>query len=288
MASLILALVGCTPDQGFVEKDYGMIAVVTGDFDAIEQSLNRLLVPYQLYEGYISGPVYEDGPDDVDAILLESEGLFTGESEEGRELFLFDVVFVNSGTRGFGEYVYNGVEPDDALVTDEDAINNVREYVGAGGVLVVSDWAYELIEAAWPDRLDFYGDDALLDVAQAGSVGRYQARANPDTVLEALGGQDASVEYNFSYWTVIEAVGEGVDMHLSADIDYRVSGSEGEGTLPDAPLLVSFTEGSGLVVYSTFHWTAQSAPMADALLTALVEGLPVDSDDSGGATEGTR
>ncbi len=275
MLPLVAALIACTPDQGFAEQSYEMIAAVTGDFDAVEQNLGRLLVPYQLYEGYTSGPVYGDG---AEGMLLKSEGLFTGETEEGRELFLYDAVFVNSGTRGFGEYVYNGIDPDDSLATDEVVIGNVRDYVEAGGVLVVSDWAYELIELAWPDRLDFYGDDTLLDAAQAGSVGRYQARAGSDLALEAIGGQDASLVYDFSRWTVIEAVGEGVEVHLSADIRYRISDAEGEGDLPEVPLLVSFTEGQGLVVFSSFSWVAQSAPLADGLLSALVEGLPVGAD----------
>lgn len=283
MLPLVAALIACAPDQGFVEQSYEMIAAVTGDFDAVEQNLGRLLVPYQLYEGYTSGPVYGDG---AEGMLLKSEGLFTGETEEGRELFLYDAVFVNSGTRGFGEYVYNGLAPDDSLATDEAVIGNVRDYVAAGGVLVVSDWAYELIELAWPDRLDFYGDDTLLDAAQVGSLGRYQARAGSELALEAIGGQDASLTYDFSNWAVIEAVGEGVEVHLSADISYRISDAEGEGSLPDVPLLVSFTEGRGLVVFSSFSWVAQSAPLADGLLSALVAGLPVGGGADTGAEGG--
>ena len=276
MTPLLFTLaLGCTPDQNFAERSIEMIAVAYGDFDAVELNLNRLEVPHQLYEGFISGPAYDEGPEDLDLISLEVEYLFTGETEsEGRVLFLNDVVFVNSGTRGFGEYVYNGLDRDDGIVTDGVAIDNVREYVEDGGVLVVSDWAYELVEAAWPGQIEFFGDDTALDEAQAGSVGRYTARAGSDAVRDAVG-DEVSVSYDFSYWTVIEAVASDVDVHLSADVLFRVSDSEGEGTLPDAPLLVSFEVGNGLVIYSTFHWNAQSAALADPLLTALVEGLPV-------------
>ena len=282
MTPLLFTLaLGCTPDQNFAERTIDMIAVAYGDFDAVELNLNRLEVPYQYYEGFISGPAYDDGPEDIDLISLEVEYLFTGETEDGRVLFLNDVVFINSGTRGFGEYVYNGLDPDDSIVTDTESIDNVREYVERGGVLVVSDWAYELVEAAWPTHVEFFGDDLALDEAQAGSVGRYTATAQSDTVKEALG-DEVSVSYDFSYWTVIESVSSDVTVHLSADVLYRADDASGEEQAADVPLLVSFEVGDGLVIYSTFHWSAQSAALADPLLTALVEGLPVE-----GATEDT-
>ncbi len=283
ISPILWALVGpaCTPDQGFIEKSVDMISVVSGDFDYVEENLDRLLVPFQLYEGYINGPTYDEDIE-PDQILLDAETLFLGESAEGGlEINLFDVVFVNSGARGFAEYVYNGLEPDDSLVRDTEAITNVQNYVESGGVLVVSDWAYELVEAAWPDKIEFFGDDAALDAAQAGSVGRYTATVD-EGLVEALGGETASVQYNYSYWTVIESVGEGVNTHLSADITYRVSASEGEGTLTGAPLLVSFAQGDGLVIFSTFHWNAQTAALSDALIAALVEGLPVNSAEDTG------
>jgi hypothetical protein len=265
-----VALTGCENDTGIVALKYENIAVVAGDFDEIQAAFDRQEIAHQVYEGFTSTATYDEDID-PDMIALKVEALM-GSSDE---LSAYDAVIVNSGVRGFGEYVYNGVDSDDGLVTDEAMIENVRSFVENGRLLMVSDWAYDLVEASWPDAIDFYGDDTLLDDAQAGSASTEGVSA---TVLDpglqgALGSESFNVHYDYSYWSVIASVGDDVEVLLSGDVEVRISESEGYETLTDSPLLVAFDTDRGRVVYSTFHWRAQDPQLSDDMLLHVAQGL---------------
>ena len=280
MTSPFLVLVlGCVTENTFVEQPFESIAVVSGDFDQIEQNLNRLEVAYSTYEGFIEGPSYDDSVD-PDLIALKSEALFTAEDEDGNpEIFIHDAVFVNSGARGFGAYQYQGLEDDDQFVTDEQVIELLRDYVERGRTVMVSDWAYDLVEAAWPDMIDFYGDDEVLDAAQVGVAGRVAADVVGLDLVESIGDQ-MSVELNYSHWALIEDVHSDVVVHVQGDVTYRKSAEEGEDVAAGVPLLVSFPMGSGQVVFSSFHWNAQTPGASDAAMTVIIPGLDPGSADA--------
>jgi hypothetical protein len=284
---LLLSL-GCPTENEFVARPFESIAVVSGDFDNIEQTLDRLEVAYQLYEGYICCAAY-DGDIDPDLISLEAEQLFTGTLEGGgTELGVHDALFVNSGARGFGRWKYNGIEEDDSIVSDTAVVEAVVEFVSRGRALVVSDWSYDLVERGWPDKIEFYGEDLDLDDAQAGNPGRITARVVDDGLAVELGGDTVSLEFNYTNWAVMESVGEGVTVYLRGDVEYRISESEGYGTLENVPLLVGWDHGSGEVLFSSFHWNSQSAGVTDTLLTSTVERLdPGNADDAPQPSEDT-
>ena len=297
MTSLWLATlaVACI-ETGVNVRPIDAVAVVAGDFDHVGESLGRQLIGYQTYEGYICCASYD--PDiDPAGIALKSETLFTGESESGgREIFEYDMVMVNSGARGFGEWEYNGVEPDDHLATDPVAIDNTVEWVERFGVLWVSDWAYDLVERGWTDHIDFYGDDELLDAAQVGTIGRIEARVTDTDLEEALDSAQVSLAFNYSDWMVMEAIeGADVEVLLRGDAEVRLSASEGYGVVQDIPLLVTFPHGEGQVILSSFHWNAQNADLVDTILLTVAEGLNPGAgsdveatDTSTGTTGGTE
>jgi hypothetical protein len=261
-------LLGCTPEQEFHEIPIEAIAVTSGDYDRMEALLLRQLVNYQLYEGYIVGATYEPEIEPSD-IILKVEGLLASEDE----LDNFGALFVNSGTRGLGRFVYNGVEEDDFLVSDPAVVEAVTGFVSRGGALIVSDWGYDLVEACWPEMITFVGDDAVLDDAQRGSRGTVQAMVHREAMVNDLGQNLVSLDYDFSHWAVIESVAEGVEVVLSGDVRYRADEAGGEAELEDVPLLVTFPHGAGEVYLSTFHWHAQTSAAADTILFSLVEGL---------------
>ncbi len=277
-AYLLGALLGCAPENTVVEIPIDAIAVAAGDYDRVEEVLLRGLVNYQLYEGYIVGASYDETIE-ADDIVLEVEDLLKED-----ELETFGAVFVNSGTRGLGEYVYNGIERDDGLVSDEQVIAAVSDWVSGGGVLVVSDWAYDLVEACWPDAIEFVGDETLLDDAQRGSRGSVSATVREAGLQETLGETVIALEYDFSHWALIDSVADHVQIHLSGDAVYRASEAEGEVTLRDLPLLVSFESGNGQVVFSTFHWRVQNNFVADSLLFSVVDGLYEGAGEEQGDT----
>lgn len=276
---LLPLLLACAPEHEITEIKLDAIAVVAGDFDRVEEGLLRELVPYQVYEGYISRPVYDASIEPED-IALKAETLLATDTELGN----FGALFVNSGTRGLGQVVYNGVADDNAFLVDPLVAQEVKAFVDRGGVLVASDWAYDLVELIWPDAIDWVGDDTLFDDAQRGTRGPVSATVHTQSLVDELGEDRISVDYDYSYWSVIETVSDDVTNHVSGPVAYRLNESDGDTSLADSPLLVSFSSGSGTVVFSAFHWRAQSPAVADGLLFGLVGGLQgeeLDTADTG-------
>lgn len=283
-ASLLLlpmaTSLGCTENE-IVAQPYDAVAVVAGDFDSVQLNLGRLDVAHTIYEGFIAGPAYEDGVDPA-ALALKAETLFTFVDDRGRaEISRQDAVFINSGARGFGEYTWNGVEADDQFLTDPDALANIADFVEADGrTLIVSDWSYDIIEALWPERVQFYGDEddadgSPFDVAQVGSAGKVTATLTNDGLITDLGAETMSVDFNYTNWALAESVASDVEVYATADVSYRVSDTEGYADITGVPLLLSFEAGRGRVIFSSFHWNTQTPGLSDALLVAMVDQLDV-------------
>lgn len=282
-AALACGLVACAPDQGLSEISLDRVAVAAGDFDQVEEALTRLLVYHAVYDGYIAGPVYDSELEPGDNVL-SIETLLTGTDSEGRlELYQHDAVFLNSGVRGLGEERYDDLESDDALLRDPQAVANVVSYVEDGHVLVVSDWAYDLVEAGWPDQIDFLGEDDQPDAAQKGTSELVVARVEDAALARDLGGDTLQVAFDYSHWAVVQAVADTTTVYLRGDVTLRPDDEAGEVSLPDVPLLLGFPAGRGQVVLSAFHWRAQRGAVADLLLQALLPGLAVGRADDTGA-----
>lgn len=277
----LLGAAGCKNEQGLRELKFEAIAAVTGDFDQVEGSLTNMDIGSTAYEGYTVRAVY-DPEIKPEGNSLKSEQLFQNEDSTGvSEISRYDAVFVNSGTRGFGAWVYNGTETDDSLVTDELTLRHVQEYVENGGTLVVSDWAYDLIEAIWPDQIEFVGDDLVLDDAQRGVSEAVIADVEDTSVQERLDGNETvQLGFDYTYWTVIESVGPRVNVHMRGDVSYHAGGAEGDQTLENVPLLVSFESEGGQVVYSSFHWRTQRDDVTEGVLLALLDGLSPGTGDA--------
>jgi len=272
VALLIALSAACTSDNGLSTHPIGHVAVAAGDFDDVADPLDRVPVAYATYEGIISAAAW-DPTWDPEQVPLKVEGLFTP-----GQLNRFETVFVASGVRGLGGRQYNSLERDDHLVSDPAVIDAVRTYVQNGRrTLFVTDWAYDLVEAAWPGAIDFLGDDIVYDDAQRGEIGELTADVVHDGLAGALGTDAMALSYDFSNWAVIEGVGEDTTVYLTADATYRVPSETGDTfeTQVAAPMLVSFQPpgATGRVVYASFHVDAQSAGAIDQLLTAVVGEL---------------
>ena len=277
----------CKNDQGLKELKFQAIGVSTGDFDQVEASLVRQDIGYTPYEGYIVQAAY-DPTIKPSANSLKVEDLFTRSEGNDPEIDRYDAVFVNSGTRGLGAYVYNGTAADDSLVSDPTVIENVRNYVENGGTLVVSDWAYDLIEACWPDEITWAGDDTVLDDAQRGTSGSVVANVDDLSLQEGLDNNTTlDITFDYSAWAVISTVASDVTTYVSGDVTYRISDAVGDGTATDVPLLVGFDPSGGHVLFSSFHWRAQRSQVTDGILTTLIDGLTPGSGDATGSDTGT-
>ncbi len=271
-------LVACANDQELKAFSFDDIAIVNGDFDNMNDVLVRLDIGAIEYEGFISNAVY-DPELDPEINALKVEGLLVDRADSGRTLMLdYDAVFINSGVRGLGEYVYNGVAADSALVTNETVIQNVKEFVENGRTLVLSDWAGDLVEAVWPEKIEFINENdcgapPCWDSAQVGTSESVDVSIVDEELEQELLTDNITLGFDFSYWTAMQSVAEDVDVYLRGDIEYRISDGEGYGTLEDVPLLVGFTVDRGRVVFSSFHWRSQNTTQANQLMLYAVEGL---------------
>ncbi len=240
------------PDPPCFEETEAAVAVVTGDYDDFAGVAGALGLPsYVEVDGQDAGEIVDflTNPD---------------------ELAAFDVVFFDGGHLEDGViYSTQGADP-----TVDAVIANLQDYVAQGGIVVASDWSYDVVERAWPDAVDFLGDDTVPDDAQRGEPGPVQAEVVDSGLAAQLGISTVDLLYDLSVWPVIESVGAGTNVHLRADATWR------EGfdlyTTPDSPMLVSFGSGKGTVILSTYRNAANADTDAIDMLRALLDaaGMP--------------
>jgi len=265
--ALAAVLAGCTSDDLLTPFYVSSVAVTAGDFDNVKEPLNRMVVDATTYEGIISTATWD--PDyDYENVALKVEQLLGNENEIQHHT----ATFIASGTRGLGKRQYNGLDPDDELVSSDLVIDNVRHYVEDETVLFVTDWGYDLIEAAWPDMIEFLNDDGTYDDAQHGEIGRITADIVDPDLADALGVEEMGIHFNFSNWAVMTSVDPDVTVLIRGTIEYRPQNGGLVQTLEDVPLMVGFQPpgGRGKVLFTSFHIDAQNDQLIDDLILATV------------------
>jgi len=272
----MVSAAGCGGDQGVYALTLGEVAMVTGDFDTAEEALDKLEVTYNLVDGWHdNGPLYEYQPDyDWENVKLTAtpvEEFMGGQYVIGA----YDVVFLSCGMRGAGKFVYNNAsERDDGLVADDAIVTILHDYVDNGGYVYATDWTYDLIEAAFPDMIEFVGDDLDLDAAQLGEPQTINGRVVDDELMEFLemdsGSNEVAVDFNYDAWAVISSVSSDATVLLEGDFVYKDGADHIE--LHDAPLAVVFEVGDrgGKVIFTSFHTEAQFTTDVQRMIDFLV------------------
>ncbi len=206
------------------------VAVITGHYDDFSRVLDDM--------GFVNHhPV--DGTD---------QDLLTQFLSSPTELAKYDLIFFNGGIVEQG-VIYDREDaenPVPALV-----MQNIRDYVEAGGSIYASDWSYDVVEIAWPDKIDFVGVDEVPDDAQLGDYEQLQAAVTDASLSEYLAKQYIELEYDLPVWPPIETVSRSVSVHLTGTVPY--SDGFSDYTLSGVPLLVTFNAGEGKVAFSTFR-----------------------------------
>ena len=240
----VTAGVACEP---LVPDDSRRYLVVEGQYDRIQDVLSRM---------ELSNVTLHDG---IPSTLFWAEELFSTRDYINE----FDVVFVNCGVE----------EIEFAQRLSPNALTNLRKYVEQGGSLYVSDWAYELVEQAFPDKINFINDDLEHDAAQVAIGGAYPTRVI-DEGLQAVVGTSFEIDFAFQLGTVITEVAPDVTIYLEADMSFRrkVGGEFIADRLTNTPVTVGFKHGLGKVIYTSFHQEADEAldGPEDAVLRYLV------------------
>ncbi len=261
ISGALLGATGCQ-DNGIRALNFGKTAIITGDFDTVEQliqevaNVSEVQADIHRYHGYVDGPHFETEVDPAPS--LQVEDLLRGNINT---LSSFSTVFFSCGMRGVGEFRYNGVAEDDHLVIDGTVIDNLQNTARRGANLYFSDWTYDFVKASWPDQIDWLGDDDL-DSAQKGMAGPVAARVVDEALAEQMEvpvGTEIEIEFNQSGWAVIESVSDDVEVLVEGDILVDDVESGQPRAIAGAPLVVAFDSptGSGRIVYTAFHNEAQ-------------------------------
>ena len=267
LASLLVLAVGltsCDPDSSLRRLQFGRTAIITGDFDTVEQLIQEVSLTtsvtadIELFDGYIDGAHFETSvPSATSPPSQQVEDLLRADTTVG--LDHFDTAFLACGMRGVSQRVYNGVAEDDHLVVDATVINNVFLAVQHGQRLYFSDWTYDLLEATWPEKVDWLGSDTELDAAQRGYAGAVNARVVDEGLagfMEVAVGSEIEVVFTQGGWVIIESVADDVDVLVEAEVEYD-DPVTGETATRTSPLVVAFDAGAGRVVFTSFHNEAQ-------------------------------
>jgi hypothetical protein len=229
------------------------VAVITGDYDDFQLVIEQMgFENYTVYDGLVTGNnVCDVCEDNLLNFLLAPD-----------DMAQFDIIMFNGGHIE-EDIVY---DIDDGNAGDADAImGNIVAYVQGGGTIYASDWAYDEIEIGWPARIDFLGKDALPNDAEIGTPQTVAATISDSALAEWLGADDGriDIEYDLSTWPAVTSVDASVSVHLQGDVDVQLGPVS--DTVPASPLLVSFTDGDGKVVYTSFRVAANAS--SDMLLT---------------------
>lgn len=218
------------------------MAVVSGSYDKIEDSLVEL--------GLTKAALTMVS--DADAFLRDA-----------KRLDAFDIVFLPCGS-----------ESD--LSVDPTTIKNLRSFAEGGGRLYVTDWHYDFVHQPWAGYVGFEGQSTQ---PCSGCGGMYNAPAKvEDPGLEAwLAAQGVTtfqLEKNYTKITSINArpgkdkAGNDVTITPKVWVNGLIGGKP-------QPSTVSFEQGCGRVLFSTYHTESSGAgsllPQERALLYVLLE-----------------
>lgn len=224
----------CSPPDSF------KAAVVTGDYDKFGKVLKQIGIEnYDVINGKTGSSLVQFLSSEV-ALRQYSVIFFPGGHLEE------DVIYDTDGSD------IDGVVP---VVLD-----SLKNYVDAGGVIYASDWSYDVVEKAWPDAIEFFGDDSIPDDAQVGEEADVMAKIEHEGVSTSLGFSSVEIAFDLDTWPVIESVSSDSYVYMTADIPYRIGMETNQ--IDDAPIMAGFEYGKGRVVYSS--WRQYSNLSGDA------------------------
>jgi hypothetical protein len=241
--------------------DIPRMAIVDAAWDHVELSLAKLGLAKIKSNGILGEAVTDASFDMKDASLLQNPAALAG----------YHIVFIPCS---FSDGTSCSTSPP---AGDAAVQKNLQGYVGAGGKLYVTDYSYEFVRQPWPGFITWEGETATLGSACKSDA--YDAPAvNVDqglgAWLSAIG--ETSVTLRES-WTAVRSVSpkQGKDAEgkvVTITPKVWASAQRANGT---SPATVSFEDGCGRVLFSTYHTegagSAQLLAQEKALLYVLLE-----------------
>ena len=241
------------------------IAVVTGIFDSVEDVLTGL--GFQIRATYNTlTPTIGTPMGNVDIIKGEGSygGAFWISDFLADPLWLtdYDIIFFNCGLEL--TTLSNG-----GTVVD-NAMQNLNDFVQNGGSVYASDWASEVVRLAFPEQIDFVGDDSAFGEARVGDAAAAQSGLVVDENLAAaLNKSDVVINFDLSVWAVAEPL-EQQPSTLEPMVLGDVAINYGSMQKINVPLLSWFAMGEGKVLFTSFHNESQNSEDLTDILNYMV------------------
>lgn len=208
------------------------VAVVTGDFDDMDTVLEAAGIGgYNLVNGQTGDELLQ---------FLQNPA----------ELATYDAIFFSGGH--LEEGVFYSTDGS-ATATAEAVQEGLRSYVKGGGVVIASDWSYDVIEQTWPSKMTFI-DESRPDASQVGEPVNLSVTVSGSDLKDELGQDTLKVNFDLDAWPVVDSVEDEVKVFLRGDAPWRIGMDT--GTESNSPMMVEFTEGKGTVVYVPFRMSA--------------------------------
>ena len=157
-----------------------------------------------------------------------------------------------------------------APLSDPGVLQNIRDYLQAGGKIFSTDMMYDIFEQPLPEYLDMCGDDSVIDAADheawnhnetAQGWTSHGESVDPDLSawLDAVGFDSSALNLELNFvW--IEGMYEEPE-HIPGDPEPPHVYVQGDFVLDPSrtlPLTVTFPYGPGKVLFSTYHTVSSS------------------------------
>lgn len=226
MVTVLSSGEGCFPSTA------AKIMVVTGDWDAIENTLKKLYLKYDTVDGKTPG-----GPNSGGTISPDAVNFFTNSTK----LNSYDVVFIdcsNTGKENMDSY-------------GSEISKNLKAFVAKGGSIYASDYALPYLTGTWPGYI-------LGGAWSASGWSKYPGEVVDKDLAAYLGKTVVDIEYGLGPLTCVTGIGP--ETHLFINSQKPISGCSG------TQMMMSFQpegETGGRVIYTTFHNDEQPKTQTD-------------------------
>lgn len=225
---------------------------------------------------------YDDYSEVLSAVGVSASTLING--QQGQELS----EFLRSDLTPFDAILFPGGALEEDILYDADGSDparlqeihdNLAAYVRQGGRLYLSDWTYDLLEAIWPDKAEFYGEDRTANAAEVGAVVTIDATIDQSEIRDAVGHDTLRILYDMETWPVAEEIGPDVSILLTGDAAIREGLALSE--VRNAPLALRFGSGDGEVTWTSWRQQSNLDPDGKALCRWLFDDLITAAEEAG-------